>query len=197
MIDVPVSVAEPVVSRANNRLRLELIDADISPSLKAMVDSEDRAKDLSSKIVCAGVQMLAIQRDDPDAWLAFKNADSKAKEITCKGDGAPFREVAAVLWREYRATPSRERISMYGKAIRIAHDAYYETVTTSPDELLTHIVNARKRIDRDCQGFERNHQTKKDHAGSARHLDRDHNETRRYLRACTCRDRPPPADRDG
>ena len=27
MIDVPVSVAEPVVSRANNRLRLELIDA--------------------------------------------------------------------------------------------------------------------------------------------------------------------------
>lgn len=142
MIDVAVSVAEPVVSRANNRRKLELIDADISPSLKAVIISEDQAKDLSSKIVCAGVLMLAIQRDDPDAWSDFKNADPKAKEITCKGDGARSREVATVLWREYRAIPSRERISMYGKAIRIAHDAYYETVTTRPDELLTRIVNA-------------------------------------------------------
>jgi hypothetical protein len=139
-----VSPADKPDEKSVNRRRLEQIDADITNVLKTMVKSEDRDIQLSSEIVCAGVQMLAIRESDFDAWEAFKRADKQAKEIRCKGKGAEFREVATVLWRRHRAeTPSRERIALYGKAIRIAKESYCAEGLPEPKELLRKVLNAR------------------------------------------------------
>ncbi len=141
MIEVSTSVTAPVVSRANNRRTLEEIDADVDRNLKAMVRSEEEERNLSSKIVRAGVLMLEIRLSDSNAWDAFKSADPDAKKIACKGKDLEAREVASVLWRRHRAKfPSRERISLYGRAIRIAYNAYYKTGTTKPEALLTLIT---------------------------------------------------------
>lgn len=141
MIEVSTSVTAPVVSRANNRRTLEEIDADVDRNLKAMVRSEEEERNLSSKIVRAGVLMLEIRLSDSNAWDAFKSADPDAKKIACKGKDLEAREVASVLWRRHRAKfPSRERISLYGRAIKIAYNAYYKTGTTKPEALLTLIT---------------------------------------------------------
>ncbi|MDP2332159.1 MAG: hypothetical protein Q8M19_15845 [Reyranella sp.] len=134
---------QPNVSPADNRRKLEQIDADVSGILKSMIRSEEADRSGSAKIISAGVQMLEIQHNDPAAWEAFKNADPQAKEIACKGKDWEAREVASVLWRRHRASyPSRERISLYGKAIRVARDAYCADGKVNVEELLTHIVNA-------------------------------------------------------
>lgn len=142
MVSVAASSDQPIVSRADNRRKLEQIDADVATALKAMIRSEEQERHLSSKIVCAGVQMLAIQRSDPDAWQAFKKTDKQANKIACKGKNWVYREVATVLWKGHRASPSRERISIYGKAIKIAHEAYWAAGTAKPTEILTHIISA-------------------------------------------------------
>jgi hypothetical protein len=138
-----VSPADKPDATSVNRRRLEKLDADITNTLKTMVKSEDRDKELSSEIICAGVQMLAIRESDSEAWDAFKRADKQAKEISCKGKGAEFREVATVLWRRHRGeVPSRERISLYGKGLQIARDSYCTEGLPEPKDLLQKIVIA-------------------------------------------------------
>lgn len=134
---------QPIVSRADNRRKLEQIDADVANILNSMIRSENAERTLSAKIVSAGVQMLELLREDREAWTAFKNADPQAKEIACKGKGWEAREVATVLWRRHRASfPSRERISLYAKAIQAARDAYCADGKVNAEELLTHVINA-------------------------------------------------------
>ena len=98
-----VSPADKPDETSVNRRKLEKLDADISGILKTMVKSDERDKQLSSEIISAGVQMLAIRESNFDAWEQFKRADKQAKEIFCKGDKAEYREVATVLWRRHRA----------------------------------------------------------------------------------------------
>lgn len=138
-----VSPADKPDETSVNRRKLEKLDADISGILKTMVKSDQRDKQLSSEIISAGVQMLAIRESNFDAWEQFKRADKQAKEIFCKGDKAEYREVATVLWRRHRAeAPSRERISLYGKALGIAKESYCAEGLPEPKDLLQKIVIA-------------------------------------------------------
>lgn len=120
-----------------NRRKLEQIDAGIATRLKGTMKAEGALTSVSSEIVVAGAQMAAIMADDLDEWQDFAGRHS----IKCKGANWQYREIATVLWRNYRDQPkaARERISQYGKAIHVAHD-YYRTGITKPSELIKKVV---------------------------------------------------------
>jgi hypothetical protein len=143
-----------IVSRANisasvdsdlpNYLQLKRIDASITAALTAVVGLERRDRNHSARIITAGVRMLSILKEDWDAWEQFKRSNPKAKDIRCKGTNWETREIANVIWRRHQSTGfSRERRTMYGKAIGIAHRSYWESgIATTQEKLLEHITNA-------------------------------------------------------
>lgn len=122
------------VRPADNRDKLMKIDKDILEIVKSVDRSDAKTKEASARIIAAGVRMLDISLADPAAWEDFKTNDPDAKKIACKGEGREQREVATVIWRRHRKDPTmgRERVSVYGKAIRIAYGAFWETTEEKP-----------------------------------------------------------------
>lgn len=134
-----VSKPKNDVRRSDNQRTLKKIDVEITSVLKAIDRAETSDKERSSRVIAAGVQMLSIIREEPAAWDAFKDADETARGITCKGKDWDTREIAKVLWRRV-LSPNRERVSSYGKAIRVAHDAYWEPgLAKTSDQLIQRI----------------------------------------------------------
>lgn len=112
------------VRRSDNLLRLQQIDAEIDSAREAVVTAERSLVRPSSQIIAAGVAMVEIALGDLAAWNGYKAGIGL--ETPCKGDGWEYREVVHVIWRSYQNGEdhpglSRQRISDYGKAIRIAY----------------------------------------------------------------------------
>lgn len=144
---VTSEVSEPsIVGPPNNEVclnveRLRDIDQSVDAYLSGIVKIEQSDASKSADIIAAGIQMLAIRENDPEAWDLFKKADPKAKDITTKGRDREYREVAAVLWRKFKAEPAtRERVSRYGKALKKGLTLYREHIER-PAELAEHVRN--------------------------------------------------------
>ena len=132
-----------VVSRADNRRKLEDICAEVEETLHSLDRIEDEGSSLSARIILAGVQMIDIRHADPVTWGAFTEAQPAAARIRCKGKGREFREVTNVLWRRHHSgAPSRERTSLYAKAINVAHQQWKQMDPADTAKLLTWIVSS-------------------------------------------------------
>lgn len=136
--------SDGIVSRADNRnlKRLEQYDTEIDAARQAVIAAEDRRKGESSRIICAAVFMVEIMLSDADAWDAFKRRHKV--ETASKGQDWEYREVARLVWRQLAGQPekqSRERISQYGKAIKVAH-GFHQQGTTQPAKLLRRVTDS-------------------------------------------------------
>jgi hypothetical protein len=89
--------------------------------VKALAKSDDRSRESVAKIITV--------------WDEFKQSDEHARKIACKGKDKESREVAMLIRRKHRGdiAQNRERVSVQGKAIKIARKAYWIPTEENPE----------------------------------------------------------------
>ena len=137
------ATSDGIVSRPDNRnlKRLEQYDLEIEAARQAVIAAEGRGKGELSRIICAAVFMVEISSRNRSHGTDSSAANGRT--VSMGPDLGVIGTSPESVWRQFASQPekqSRERISQYGKAIKVAH-GFYQQGTMQPAKLLKRVTD--------------------------------------------------------